>query len=234
MFRLLLSFLISGAFSAYVPGELLSGFQAVPLLPLMSEQKLTHVVLGSDVFPLTVFVTNLKADAWSKTALLSEESVFSFLLSDFAAGNSHYLFIPQVDPMDTIIIAESFQNAANVIVTEFVTMVSFDMTKMSRLLFVNTTIQQMRIDGGFDGLLGPLDQWKTAIDQIAFTSSPSTSQFAVNVTRLDCAWPNCFTPRSGTGTVTLIDGGDFCTPFDASFPRDARLNESYILVPFNS
>ena len=120
---------------------------------------------------------------------------------------------------------------------------TFDVTTMNRLLFANITIQHMRESGGFEGLLGPLDQWKTAIDQIAFTSSPlsspsstsTASEYSVNITRLDCAWPNCFGPRLGTGAVTLIDGGDFCAPYDTqnvfpSVPRHTRLNESYILV----
>ena len=91
--------------------------------------------------------------------------------------------------------------------------------------------------GGYNGLLGPLDQWKTGIDQIAFTSMSSTStpsQFAINVTRLDCAWPYCFGPNTGAGGY-LIDGGDFCAPDDpqninTSFPHNTRLNESYVLA----
>ena len=237
----LLGFLasISIVFSVYVPDELLTAFPEIPLISTpISDPKLTEVSCGSDIYPLVVFVTNLKADAWSKTALLSEESVYSFLLSDFAGGNSHYLFIPADDSTDMTTLAASFQSAANVIVTEGIEIATFDTSTMNRLLFANTTIQHMRVAGGYNGLLGPLDQWKTGIDQIAFTStsttSTSSSQFAVNVTRLDCAWPYCFGPYTGAGGY-LIDGGDFCAPYDpqntnTSFPRNTRLNESYVLA----
>ena len=219
----------------YVPDELLSPFQGIPLISTpMSDPKLTEVSFGSDIYPLVVFVTNLKADAWSKTALLSEESVYSFLLSDFAAGNSHYLFIPAEDPMDMTILAASFLSAANVIVTEGIEIATFDTRKMSRLLFANTTIHHMRALGGYNGLVGPLDQWKTAIDQIAFSSSSTPSQLSVNVTRLDCAWPYCFGPNTGAGGY-IIDGGDFCAPYDpqninTTFPHNIHLNESYVLA----
>jgi hypothetical protein len=106
----------------YIPGNTLQSFS----IPLRNH---SLVDLNCEIFPLVVWVTNLQRDPWSKTSLLSNESVDTFLQSDLNLGSSHYFFLAKSDIEDISIIEGIFNSRKDIL--------GINDEKFNRLLFGN-------------------------------------------------------------------------------------------------
>ena len=199
----ILNLLVLSLKSVYVPGETAFGFY-VPLQDgtVLSYQYDTKT--KNKILPLIIWATDFANDAWSRAALTWDYSVDMFLQSNFFADNATYLFVAKRDVVDL----ELFRTA----VFSRASTLGIDPINLKRLLFANDTFYSEKFKSTAPILVDNINQWTSTTSRmnIYYPNPTNSSQSLVlNISRLDCYWPNCGTSMPSSPTQ-LVDVGDAC------------------------
>jgi hypothetical protein len=197
--------------TVYVPDQALPISFGIQLMNNDTYLKFTsRYTEPEDYFPMIIWTTNFANDQWSKSALLSDDSIDMFLKSDFHYGNTRYLFLASQDQQDIYTLqAKIAERAAKLGLPD---------DKMNRILYGNYSIDAPEFQADWDYLTDILDQWQSYVSyvSVSFTDSVSGEVVFINSSRLDCYWPNCESPEELVDSYSIIDIGDACKVDGAS------------------
>ena len=213
-------------YNAYVPGNINLGYTVECTTLYNTNITITN---SAEYLPLIIWVTNFNYDPWSKTSLLDDINMDSFLISNFNSTSAHYLFIPAYNMSDTFELKQKIHQRAH--------MLGISSFKTSRLLFSVTTISSKKVLSTASNIVNVLNSWQTSIQyfQIVYNETLDTTtkqlynnhnhnNIKLDILRLDCFWPNC--PHSPLNqNFELILGQDGCL-----FNNKTSYQGKYVLI----
>jgi len=154
--------------------------------------------------PLIIWVTDFENNPWSKASLMWDYSLDMFLNAQFALDNCTYMFVAKNRIADII----EFKNK---ILNRTLTL-GLETSILDRFLFANYTLRSPSFINGAPKIVENLEQWNSFVSRLMI-NYPSPDIFnttlMLNISRLDCYWPNCGANLIPTNTP-LLYGGDGC------------------------
>jgi len=184
----------------YTPGE-----RAFPFsIELLDGSTFSFGYDTRSSLPLVIWVTDFENNPWSKASLMWDYSLDMFFETQFALDNCTYVFVAKHRIED--IMAFKYK-----LLTRAATL-AIEPQIQNRFLFANFTLKSPSFISGAPKIVEILEQWTSSVSRLR-VNYPSLDIFnttqMLNISRLDCYWPNCGTTALPSNTP-LVLGGDGC------------------------